>query len=119
MFRAAALFAAIVALTAYADEKPAPKEDAKTDTKPVFPGPTKDGFLLPNGWHLTPAGRHVEITDLPLNIQPLRDNRHAIVTTNGFNQHNVSLVDLQEGKVVTSEWARQSWFGFALNKDES
>src|SRR6201991_5215462 len=83
------------------------------------PGPTKDGFLLPNGWHLTPVGKHVEITDLPLNIQPLKDNRHAIVTTNGFNKHEISLVDLQDGKVVAAEWARQSWFGFALNKDES
>ena len=41
------------------------------------PGPTKDGFLLPNGWHLTPAGKHITTTDLPLNIVPLKDG-HAI-----------------------------------------
>src|ERR1700754_9617 len=82
------------------------------------PGPTKDGFLLPNGWHLTPAGRHVEITDLPLNIHPLKDGRHALVATNGYNRHEVSLIDLKDAKVVAKEWEPQSWFGFAVNKAE-
>ncbi|HJZ54653.1 MAG TPA: alkaline phosphatase family protein, partial [Gemmataceae bacterium] len=67
---------------------------------------------------LTPVGKHVEITDLPLNIHPLRDNKHALVTTNGFNRHEISLIDLGEGKVVASEWARQSWFGLAVGKAE-
>jgi YVTN family beta-propeller protein len=116
MFRAAVLFLALVALTTHAQDKPAP---AGSDPKPVFPGPTPTGFLLPNGWHLTPVGRHVEITDLPLNIHPLKDGKHALVTTNGFNRHEVSLVDLTEGKVVAAEWARQSWFGFAVNREES
>jgi YVTN family beta-propeller protein len=115
MFRTAALFTALFVLVVSAEDKPAPKDPPK----PVFPGPTKDGFLLPNGWHLTPVGKHVEITDLPLNIHPLKDNKHALVTTNGFNRHEVSLVDLTDGKVVAAEWARQSWFGFAVNKDES
>ncbi|MCI0704515.1 MAG: beta-propeller fold lactonase family protein, partial [Planctomycetia bacterium] len=116
MFRAAALLVAIIALSVSADEKPAPKEDDKS--KPMFAGPTKDGFLLPNGWHLTPVGKHVEIADLPLNIHPLKNNRYALVTTNGFNQHDLSVVDLKEGKVVTAKWARQSWFGFAVSKAE-
>src|SRR5579883_3657358 len=107
MFRASALCFALAALSISADDKPTHKEEPK----PVFPGPTKDGFLLPNGWHLTPAGRHVAIADLPLNIHPLKDNRHALVTTNGFNRHDLSLIDLTEGRVVTAEWARQSWFG--------
>ena len=44
---------------------------------PVYAGPTTKGFLLPNGWTLTPAGKHVPLTDLPLNIAPLADGRHA------------------------------------------
>jgi YVTN family beta-propeller protein len=86
--------------------------------KPTVPGPTQTGFLLPNGWHLTPAGRHVEIADLPLNIHPLKDCTRALVTTNGFNQHAVSLVNLAEGKVVASERARQSWFGLVVTPAE-
>src|SRR5436190_12227768 len=103
---AALLLATLVAGTATADDNPA------------LPGPTETGFLLPNGWHLTPAGRHVEISDLPLNIHPLKDGRHALVTTNGFNRHDVSLVDLQSGTVVASERARQSWFGLAVSSTE-
>ena len=118
MFRAAALFVAILVLSVSAEDKPAPKAEPKEQPKPVFPGPTKDGFLLPNGWHLTPAGKHVETSDLPLNIHPLNDGKHALVTTNGFNRHDVSLVDLKDGKVVANEWARQSWFGLAVSKAE-
>jgi YVTN family beta-propeller protein len=110
----AALLAALIGWTVLAQDKPAPK----IDDKPAFPGPGENGFLLPNGWTLTPAGRHVEIADLPLNIHPLRDGRHALVTTNGFNRHDLSLVDLQSGKVVASEWARQSWFGLAVTAAE-
>jgi YVTN family beta-propeller protein len=111
---AATLLAALIGWTVSAQDKPAPK----ADEKPTFAGPTATGFLLPNGWHLTPVGRHVEIADLPLNIHPLSGGKLALVTTNGFNQHAVSLVDLAEGKVVASERARQSWFGLAVAKAE-
>jgi YVTN family beta-propeller protein len=82
------------------------------------PGPTKDGFLLPNGWHLTPAGKHIATTDLPLNIVPLKDSRYALVGTCGFNPHHLSLLDLAEGKVVARETVIQSWFGMAVSGDE-
>jgi hypothetical protein len=86
--------------------------------KPTFPGPTDKGFLLPNGWTLTPAGKHVTLADLPLNIVPLADNKHALVSTSGFNKHELSLVDLTTQKLVTSETVRQSWFGLALTPAE-
>src|SRR5262249_11360323 len=82
------------------------------------PGPTKDGFLLPNGWHLTPAGKHIVTADLPLNILPLKDNRHALVGTCGFNPHHLSLVDIVEGKVIARETVIQSWYGMAVSADE-
>src|SRR5262249_20569094 len=31
--------------------------------------------LLPNGWAISPAGRQVPLTDLPLNILPLADGK--------------------------------------------
>ena len=40
--------------------QPAPEDK----DKPTGPGQTKNGFVLPNGWTLTPAGKHVELTDL-------------------------------------------------------
>ena len=81
----------------------------------VSPGRPTTGFLLPNGWHLTPVGKHVVTTDLPLNILPLKDGKHALVATSGFNRHELSLIDFSgtEPKVVATETVRQSWFGLA------
>jgi YVTN family beta-propeller protein len=93
--------------------------DQSASPKTRFAGPTQTGFLLPNGWHLTPAGRHVETNDLLLNIVPLQDNRRAIIATSGFNEHNLALVDLQSGEVLDKEMVHQSWFGLAMSKDES
>ena len=68
--------------------------------KPRYAGPTEQGFLLPNGWTFTPAGEQVPLADLPLNIIPLADDRHVLVATSGYNAHELSLVDLEEKKVV-------------------
>ena len=53
------------------------------DDRPRLPGPTDRGFLLPNGWTVTPAGRQVTLTDLPLNLVPLADGKHALAATSG------------------------------------
>jgi YVTN family beta-propeller protein len=81
---------------------------------PHYAGATEKGFLLPNGWTLKPAGEHVSLADLPLNIVPLADSRHALAATSGYNAHELSLIDLQERKVVDHQTVRQSWFGLAL-----
>src|SRR4051812_7852619 len=90
------------------------------EDKPKTVGPTDTGFLLPNGWHLTPAGKHVVTTDLPLNLLPLKDGKHVLVATSGYNKHELSLIDIggSEPKVVSSETVRQSWYGLALDKAE-
>jgi len=79
---------------------------------PRYAGPTSDqGFLLPNGWTLKPAGQHIPLPDLPLNILPLADNRHVLAATSGYNAHELSLVDLLDRKVVDRQAVGQSWFG--------
>ncbi|HEY2786679.1 MAG TPA: beta-propeller fold lactonase family protein, partial [Fimbriiglobus sp.] len=95
-------------------------DDPPSGTKPRFPGPTGSGFLLPNGWHLTPAGTHLVTTDLPLNIIPLKDCRHVLLATSGYNQHDLMLVDVsgETPKVVDKASNRQSWFGLAVDKAE-
>jgi YVTN family beta-propeller protein len=74
--------------------------------------------LLPNGWTISPAGKQVQLADLPLNILPLSDNRHVLVSTNGYNQHQLSVVDLSAQECVAAESVRQSWFGLAITPDE-
>ena len=82
------------------------------------PGRTAEGFLLPNGWRITPAGKQVETADLPLNIIPLADGKRALVACSGFNRHELLLIDLAESKIAARGTAFQSWFGLALNKAE-
>src|SRR5205807_6392216 len=98
-----ALLAAIVVPPAHAENPPRP-------------GPTADGFLLPNGWRITPAGRQLQTADLPLNILPLSDGQHALMACSGFNRHELLLVDLNELKVLARETVFQSWFGLAATR---
>ena len=81
--------------------------------KPRTAGPVEGGYLLPNGWTITPAGEQVVLPDLPLNILPLADGKHALVTSNGYNDHDLSLVDLAKKEVLARQNVRQSWFGLA------
>ncbi len=69
-----------IVVTARADE---PAKNAR------IAGRTDDGFLLPNGWTLSPAGEQVTLTDMPLGIVPLADNRRALVASSGYNQHEL------------------------------
>ena len=40
--------------------------------------------LLPNGWQIAPAGRHVYVGDLPMNLVPSRDGRFLVISSSGW-----------------------------------
>src|SRR5437899_3318766 len=101
MYRHAAVFVVVAGLGLL----------ALAQDKPSQPGPTDKGFLLPNGWTISPAGQHVTLTDLPLNIHPFADGKHALVASSGYNRHELSLIDLTTRKIVSQGTVRQSWFG--------
>ncbi len=82
---------------------------------PRYAGATKTGFLLPNGWVVSPVGEQVPVADLPLNILPLPDSRHVLVATSGYNAHELSLIDLEKKAVVDRQAVRESWFGLAAS----
>ncbi len=90
---------------------------AHAQDAPRYPGPVEGGFLLPNGWTVTPVGDQIALTDLPLNIVPLPDNRHALVASSGYNAHELVLVDLETRARVHETTARESWFGLTTNAD--
>lgn len=85
----------------------------KAQEEPRYAGATKAGFLLPNGWVVSPAGEQVPVADLPLNILPLSDSRHVLVATSGYNTHELSLIDLEKGEVIDRQAVYESWFGLA------
>jgi YVTN family beta-propeller protein len=86
--------------------------------KPHTASPLVDGFLLPNGWTISPAGRHVVLTDLPLNIVPIAGGRSALVATSGYNKHELCLVSLTDAAVIARATVRQSWFGLATDLEQ-
>jgi Lactonase, 7-bladed beta-propeller/Phosphoesterase family len=111
-------FGILVASPLLAEETDAaaPPEQTAIPTA-QFPGPDEEGFLLPNGWRLTPAGRQTVLTDLPLNIIALPGNRQALVATSGYNTHLLALVDLESGKIINQIAAHETWFGLAMDAE--
>jgi YVTN family beta-propeller protein len=89
------------------------------DDKAKFPGAVDGGFLLPNGWRVTPVGDQIFLTDLPLNIVVTPDGKQALVATNGYNAHELSLIDLTTKQRIDKASVPQSWFGMAMQgKDQ-
>jgi DNA-binding beta-propeller fold protein YncE len=94
-------------------------QDKPTKNPPGYPGPTDAGYMLPNGWRLSPAGKQVILTDLPLNIRTTPDGKYALVATNGYNAHELTAIELATLNKSSVESARQSWFGLAADETTS
>jgi YVTN family beta-propeller protein len=75
--------------------------------------------LLPNGWRIAPAGRHLSIGDLPLNMVLSRDGRYLIVANNGYAKPTLRVVDLDRGYVSSVVALDDAWLGLAWHPDGS
>jgi YVTN family beta-propeller protein len=85
--------------------------------KPQLPGTASVGTLLPNGWTLTPEGKQIPVSDLPLNMILSNDGRYLLVTTNGNGDQTVDIIDLTAGQSVQTIKVAKSWLGIALSPD--
>ena len=78
----------------------------------------KDRLRLPNGWHLSPAGRSIPLGDLPLNLVMSASGKYMAATNNGQSIQSIQLIDpvkeLQLDKVVIPK----SWYGLCFSADE-
>ena len=82
------------------------------------PGVMADGTtLLPNGWRLQPAGKHVKVGDLPLNMLQTPDSKYLIVTTNGLQRPAFAVVDVATWKVKSTLPLDHAWYGLAWSLD--
>jgi YVTN family beta-propeller protein len=58
------------------------------------PGRQADGtMVLANGWRLSPAGKHLPVGDLPLNLIQSPDGRYLLVINNGLARPSLTVVD--------------------------
>ena len=82
------------------------------------PGILADGStLLPNGWRLAPAGRHLAVGDLPLNVVQSPDSRYLIVTNNGLAKPSLSVVEAASWTIKNTTQLDHAWYGLAWHPD--
>ena len=74
--------------------------------------------MLPNGWSLTPAGRSVQVGDLPLNIAVSPTKKWIAVTNNGQGTQSIQLIDTKTEKVLDDVIIPKSFYGLKFSQDE-
>jgi len=67
--------------------------------------------MLPNGWSLTPAGRSLEVGDLPLNIAVSSSQKFMAVTNNGQGKQTIQLIDTKTEKILDNVEIPKSFYG--------
>ena len=72
--------------------------------------------LLPNGWRISPAGRHFAIGDLPMNMVLSPDGHALIVTDNGYQRPTLRVLDLDR-QTVSTVTLDDAWLGLAWHPD--
>ena len=75
-------------------------------------------IMLPNGWSLSPAGRSVELGDLPLNIAVSGSERFIAVTNNGQSTQTIQLIDPKTEKVLDKVEIPKSFYGLEFSRDD-
>lgn len=93
---------------------------AGADARPpaTLPGIQRDGsVLLPNQWSLRPAGRQVIVGDFPVNLALHPGGRYVAVLHSGYSQHEIRILDLASGGLVSSVALNESFYGLAWSAD--
>lgn len=73
---------------------------------------------LPNGWHLSPAGRSMALGDLPLNMAVSKSKKLMAVTNNGQSIQSVQLINPITEKELDRVVVPKSWYGLKFSADE-
>ncbi len=82
-----------------------------------IPGETPNGYVLPNGWRLTPAGRHAELPDYVLNVTPSPDGRSIVALHCGHGPHGLAVIDPVTMQVRQQVPLKSAWLGLAWAPD--
>src|ERR1700742_26779 len=77
--------------------------------------PPNESYQLPNGWRLTPAGRHLGVGTMPLNMALSPDGNFLLVTNNGYAEHSVMVVDTKEFAIKQVIPLDRAWLGIAFS----
>src|SRR3989442_2993442 len=110
------LAAALLTFNSFA----APNGSSTKTSHAQLPGQTSDGsVLLPNQWSLRPVGKQVTLGDFPVNIAVHPSSRFAAMLHSGYSEHEIVVVAIPSGKVVSRAGIEESFYGLAFNPDGS
>src|SRR5262252_1642554 len=92
---------------------------AQAATPPAaLPGNMSDGTtMLPNGWRIQPAGKHVRVGDMPLNLVQTPDSKYLVVTSNGLARPSFSIIDVANWSVKSTMPLDNAWYGLVWHPD--
>ena len=76
---------------------------------------TDGKMILPNGWRVTPAGRHIKLPgDLPMKMIVTSDGK-LLVNTAGWHDHDVNVIDIKTEKLEQTFDIGKNWDGMSLD----
>jgi len=91
---------------------------AATNVAVIWPGPQPDGSMrLPNQWSLRPAGQSIELGDFPVSMAVHPAGGFAAVLHCGYSKHEIILVDLKGGRLMSRMPVHESFYGLTFSAD--
>ena len=79
-------------------------------------GRQADGsVVLPNGWTITPAGKQIPLSTLPMSMAVIPDEKHMLVLNGGFLPPSVSVIDLAGERETARVRVEDGWLGLAAS----
>jgi YVTN family beta-propeller protein len=73
-------------------------------------------MLLPNGWSISPAGKQVPLSTLPMSLLISPDGKYALVLHGGFLPPSISVIDIAAAKETSRVPVDDAWLGLTFNK---
>lgn len=95
----------------------APEEDLNQPDVRSRSGMVPGPHLLHNGWGVTPAGRHVRVSDMVQKMIISPDRKMLVGVSGGYRDTGLSLLDLKTQKVSQFLPLKESWNGLVFSLD--
>ncbi len=84
---------------------------------PVRVGPQPDGgFLLHTGWRLTPAGKQIPLSTLPMSMAFSPDGKYLLVLNGGYLPPSISVIDVAAERETARAPVEDAWLGITFNR---
>lgn len=76
-----------------------------------------NGYALPNGWTITPAGKSIPAHDMVLNLSMAPDGRSIVALQGGYNDEGLMVIDTATEALVQHLPLPTVWLGLAWHPD--